>query len=65
MSRKPRLTPEGVQRMRAREAAAGLDPQDEAAQWLEQHDPPAPPKAPKSARKSVTLHRFRQRRDRP
>jgi hypothetical protein len=39
----------------------GLDAGDEAAQWLEEHDPPPEPKAPKSATKSKTLHRFRQR----
>jgi hypothetical protein len=50
--------------MRKREAAVGLDPEDTAAEWLGEHDPPAPPKTPKSAKKSVTLHRFRQRKDR-
>jgi len=61
---KKRLTPRGVQRMRDREASVGLDPDDPAAQWLAEHDPPEPPKTPKSAFKSVTLHRFRQRQDR-
>jgi hypothetical protein len=61
MSGKRRLTPRGVERMRAREATTGLDPEDEAARWLEEHDPPPAPKAPKSVKKSVTLHRFRQR----
>jgi hypothetical protein len=60
---KKRLTPRGVARMREREASVGLDPEDEAARWLSENDPPAPPKAPKSAKKSVTLHRFKQRRD--
>jgi hypothetical protein len=50
--------------MRKREASVGLDPEDAAAQWLGENDAPPPPKAPKSAKKSVTLHRFRQRRDR-
>ena len=45
--------------MGERERAAGLDPDDEAARWLEEHDP-APPAAPKAASKSKTLHRFRQ-----
>jgi hypothetical protein len=58
---KKRLTPQGVARMRKREASVGLDPEDPAAQWLGEHDAPPPPKTPKSAKKSVTLHRFRRR----
>ena len=61
---KKRLTPRGVEKMRQREASAGMDPDDDAARWLAEHAPPPPPKAPKSAKKSVTLHRFRQRRER-
>ena len=49
--------------MRKREASVGLEPDDSAAEWLAEHDPPAPPKTPKSAKKSVTLHRFKQQRD--
>jgi hypothetical protein len=58
---KKRQTPQGVARMRKREASVGLEPDDAAAEWLAQHDPSPAPKAPKSAKKSVTLHRFRQR----
>jgi hypothetical protein len=65
MSGKKRLTPQGVARMRKREAAVGLEPDDAAAEWLAAHDPPPAPKTPKSVKKSVTLHRFRQRSDRP
>jgi len=61
MTKKP-LTPRGVQRMREREASVGVDPEDEAARWLMENDPPEPPKTPKSAKKSVTLHRFKQQR---
>ena len=50
--------------MREREASVGLDAEDDAAQWLAEHDAPEPPKTPKSALKSVTLHRFKQRQDR-
>ncbi len=57
-----RLTPRGVQRMREREANVGLEQDDDAAKWLAEHDPPEPPKTPKAAKKSVTLHRFKQRR---
>jgi hypothetical protein len=58
---KKRLTPRGVQRMRDREASVGLDHADEAAKWLAENDPPEPPNTPKAAKKSVTLHRFKQR----
>lgn len=61
---KKRLTPRGVEKMREREASVGMDPEDDAARWLAEHDPPPPPKARKSAKKSVTLHRFRQRQER-
>lgn len=61
---KKRLTPRGVARMREREASVGLDTEDEAARWLAEHDAPEPPGTPKAAKKSVTLHRFRQQRDR-
>jgi hypothetical protein len=50
--------------MHEREASVGLEPDDAAAEWLAAHDPPPPPKTPKSAKKSVTLHRFKQRKDR-
>jgi hypothetical protein len=48
--------------MREREASAGLDPEDEAARWLSQHDPSPPTAESKSARKSKLLHQFRNRR---
>jgi hypothetical protein len=38
--------------MREREASAGLDPDDEAARWLAEHDPAPRPEPPKAARKS-------------
>jgi hypothetical protein len=61
---KRRLTPRGVQRMRDREANVGVDPEDEAAKWLAENDPPEPPKTPKAAKKSVTLHRFKRQQGR-
>jgi hypothetical protein len=48
--------------MREREASAGLDPDDEAARWLAEHDPEPRPEPPKAARKSKMLHQFRNRR---
>jgi hypothetical protein len=47
-----------------RERAVGIDPDDEAARWLEEHDPPPEPQLPKSLGKSKTLHRWRQRQAR-
>jgi len=44
-----------------RERAVGIDPDDAAARWLEEHDPKPKPPPPKSAGKSKTLHRWRQR----
>jgi hypothetical protein len=61
---KKALTQRGVAKMREREASVGVEPDDEAARWLAEHDPPPPPKPTKAAKKSVTLHRFRQRQDR-
>jgi hypothetical protein len=58
--RKP-LTSRGVQKLTERERAVGLDPEDEAAKWLEENDPRPAPAAPKSASKSKELHRWRQR----
>ena len=64
MGRKPPLTSRGVGRVGERERTAGLDPDDEAARWLREHDPPPEPTESKSARKSKELHKWRQRRGR-
>ena len=61
---RPRLTHDGAKRRAERERQTGLDPEDEAARWLEEHDPPAPPPESKSKFKSPELHRWREQRRR-
>jgi hypothetical protein len=46
--------------MRERERSAGLESDDAAARWLDEHEPKEQPKAPKAARKSKLLHQWRQ-----
>jgi hypothetical protein len=49
-----------VEKLTERERSVGVDPDDEAARWLAENDPTPPPATPKSAKKSKTLHRWRQ-----
>jgi hypothetical protein len=58
------LTSRGAQKLGDRERAAGLDPGDDAARWLREHDPEPEPAPSKSAFKSKELHRWRQRKAR-
>ena len=60
MSPRHRLTHEGARKRAEREREAGLSPDDDAARWLEEHDPKPKPEAPKSVGKSKALHRWRQ-----
>jgi hypothetical protein len=60
-SRRP-PTSRGIQKRGERERTAGLDPEDDAARWLAEHDPEPPPPEPKF--KSKELHRWRQRQQR-
>jgi hypothetical protein len=62
--RKPDLSQRSVEKLRDRERAVGIDPEDDAARWLEQNDPKPEPAPPKSASKSKTLHRWRQQQQR-
>ena len=64
MSRKRPLTDRGARKLGERERTVGLDPDDDAARWLEEHDPKPPPTTPKSATKSKLLHRWKQRQAR-
>ena len=64
VSRKRPLTNKGAKKLGERERTVGLDPEDEAAAWLDEHDPPPKPQAPKSAGKSKTLHQWRRRQQR-
>ena len=61
---RPRLTHDGAKRRAERERQTGLDPEDEAARWLEDHDPPPTQPESKSKFKSTELHRWRQRQQR-
>jgi len=64
MSRGWKGTHRSAKNLGERERTTGVDPDDEAARWLQEHDPEPEPKTPKSATKSKTLHRFRRRQQR-
>jgi hypothetical protein len=60
MSTKRPLSSRSVEKRSERERNTGLDPEDDASQWLEEHDPKPPPPVPKRATKNKTLHRWKQ-----
>ena len=64
MSYKKPITSKGALRRGERERAVGLDPEDEAARWLAENAPEAPPPEPKAVKKSKAVHRFRQQQGR-
>jgi len=61
VGRKPDLTQRGVERLSERERNVGVDPDDDAARWLDEHAPKPPPPVPKRAFKNKTLHQWRKR----
>ena len=61
MGRKRDLTQRGVERLSERERNVGVEPDDDAARWLDEHDPKQPPPVPKRASKNKTLHQWRKR----
>jgi hypothetical protein len=61
VSTKRPLSSRSVEKRSERERNTGLDPEDEASRWLEEHDPKPPPPVPKRASKNKTLHRWRKR----
>jgi hypothetical protein len=50
--------------MREREQTVGLEPDDAAARWLEEHEPKVEQPPPKAARKSKALHQWRKQQGR-
>jgi hypothetical protein len=59
------LTRKGVEKLSERERTVGIDPDDAAGRWLEEHEPAAEPEPSKARFKSKTLHRWRRREARP
>lgn len=49
-----------VERMRERERSVGLEPDDAAAQWLDENAPKEELRAPKAAKKSKLFHQWKQ-----
>jgi hypothetical protein len=52
--------PPSQRRRLERERTLGLDPTDEAAKWIDEHDAPPPVPESKTSQKSKALHRWRQ-----
>jgi hypothetical protein len=48
--------------MREREKHVGLEADDDAARWLEEHEPTVEQPPPKAAGKSKALHQWRNRK---
>jgi hypothetical protein len=52
---------DSARRRSERERQVGIDPEDEAGRWLQEHDPPQEQPPPKGLYKSKTLHRWRNK----
>jgi hypothetical protein len=61
VSRKRPLTSGSAKKLGERERQAGLEPDDDAARWLEEHQPEPKQQPPKRASKSKALHQWRRR----
>jgi hypothetical protein len=62
VAKRPPITPRSAKRLADRERGVGLEPDDEAANWLAENDaPPPPPPTPKAASKNKLLHQWRRR----
>ena len=62
MDQKRPLTSKGAKKLGERERTVGLDPEDDATRWLDEHDPPPKQLPPRSGGKSKALHQWRRRR---
>jgi hypothetical protein len=58
------LTSKGAKKLGERERTVGLEPEDAATRWLDEHDPPPKLQPPKAASKSKALHQWRRRQQR-
>jgi hypothetical protein len=64
VGRKRPLTNKGAKKLGERVRSVGLEPEDDATRWLDEHDPPPKPQPPKAASKSKALHQWRRRQER-
>jgi len=64
VGRKRSSTSKGAKKLGERERTVGLEPEDDATRWLDEHDPPPKPQPPKAASKSKALHQWRRRQQR-
>ncbi len=58
------MTNKGAKKLGERERTVGLDPEDDATRWLDEHHPPPKQQPPKAASKSKALHQWRRRQQR-